>query len=82
MNSLIKILKKIIYWASVIMPVIDGIKTAAQCVETGIQQGKVDVQETKIRNNEIKFNDANSNDTAIGCSVNYDAKLYRGDDAK
>lgn len=64
------------------MPVIDGIKTVAQCVEIGIEQGKQDVQDIKQWNNEAKFNDANSNSEVIGCSVTYDPRLYRGDDSR
>lgn len=64
------------------MPVIDGIKTVAQCVETGIEQGKQDVRDVKQQLNKAKFDDANSNAEALGVSVSYDPNLFKGNDTK
>lgn len=47
LNKLIKSLKQIIYWLTVIMPVIDGVKTVCKCVSAGIEAGRADVRRAK-----------------------------------
>lgn len=55
MNKFIMSLKKLIYWLTVILPLIDGIKTTVGCVKNGIEQGKADVEAARERANEELF---------------------------
>lgn len=46
LNKFLKSLKEIIYWLTVIMPIIDGAKTVCKCISLGIEAGKADLQKS------------------------------------
>lgn len=59
-----KLFKKIIYWLTLILPVIDGVKTVATAINDGIEKGREDVRREKERVNCELFSDcmSHSND--------------------
>lgn len=54
MIKILNFLKKLMYWLTVVAPLIDAGKTIVKCVGDGIEQGKSDVQAAKERAN-IEF---------------------------
>lgn len=58
MNKILKILKKLIYWLTLVAPVIDAGKTIVNCVGAGIEQGKKDVANARQQANIDFFVDA------------------------
>lgn len=64
------------------MPIVDGIKTVAECVNNGIEQAKDDKIQQKECINKNEFDVANSDDETRGVSVAYDSQLFRRDDTK
>lgn len=59
-------MKQIIYWLSVVAPIVDGIKTTCKCISAGIEAGKADVQKAKEQAEADSFLDlVNSNSLGL-----------------
>lgn len=58
MNKILIILKKLMYWLTVVVPLIDGTRTVVRCINDGIEQGRRDVEEARQRANEEYFKSA------------------------
>lgn len=55
MIKTLNFLKKLMYWLTVVMPLIDAGRTVVRCVYDGIEQGRKDVEEARSRANEELF---------------------------
>lgn len=55
--KVIGFLKKVIYWLSVVMPVIDGIKNVTALVMKGIEDERQSIIEARARAKQDLFND-------------------------
>lgn len=43
------------YWLTVVLPLIDSVKTVVGCVSDGIEQGRQDIREARERANKDLF---------------------------